>query len=107
LKKNDHNIGFREKRQFFRRKLRKIAENCDHNIDPWNANQKNTKDVQERCGFYVVQCTLHSGLPDGLFSNQNPVLGKFWRTLEWKMLVYFMTIWNILRPFGIACGQLV
>jgi hypothetical protein len=30
----DHNIGFWEKRQFFRRKLLKIAENCDHNIDP-------------------------------------------------------------------------
>jgi hypothetical protein len=26
----------REKRQFFRRKLAKIAENCDHNIDPWD-----------------------------------------------------------------------
>jgi hypothetical protein len=30
----NHNIGFWEKRQFFRRKLSKIAENCDHNIDP-------------------------------------------------------------------------
>jgi hypothetical protein len=30
----DHNIGFWEKRQFFRRKLSKIAENCDDNIDP-------------------------------------------------------------------------
>jgi hypothetical protein len=30
----DHNIGFWEKRQFFRRKLSKIAENCDHNIGP-------------------------------------------------------------------------
>jgi hypothetical protein len=30
----DHNIGFRQKRQFFRRKLAKIAENCAHNIDP-------------------------------------------------------------------------
>jgi hypothetical protein len=30
----DHNIGCWEKRQFFRRKLSKIAENCDHNIDP-------------------------------------------------------------------------
>jgi hypothetical protein len=29
----DHNIGFREKRHFFRRKLAKIAENCDHKID--------------------------------------------------------------------------
>jgi hypothetical protein len=32
--KIDHNIGIWEKRQFFRRKLSKIAENCDHNIDP-------------------------------------------------------------------------
>jgi hypothetical protein len=34
MKNLDHNIGFREKRQFFRRKLSKIAENCDHHIDP-------------------------------------------------------------------------
>jgi hypothetical protein len=32
----EHNIGFKEKRQFVRRKLSKIAENCDRNIDPWN-----------------------------------------------------------------------
>jgi hypothetical protein len=32
----DHNIGFWEKRQFFRRKLSKIAENCDNNVDPWS-----------------------------------------------------------------------
>jgi hypothetical protein len=31
----DHNIGFWDKRQFFRRKLAKIAQNCDHNIDSW------------------------------------------------------------------------
>jgi hypothetical protein len=31
----DHNIGFWEKRQFFRQKVSKIAKNCDHNIDPW------------------------------------------------------------------------
>jgi hypothetical protein len=29
-----HYIGFLEKRQFFRRKWAKIAENYDHNIDP-------------------------------------------------------------------------
>jgi hypothetical protein len=29
-----HNIGFREKRQFFRQKLSKIAKNCDNRIDP-------------------------------------------------------------------------
>jgi hypothetical protein len=33
FQKFNHNIVFLEKRQFFRRKLAKIAENCDHNID--------------------------------------------------------------------------
>jgi hypothetical protein len=27
-------LAFEKKRQFFSRKLAKIAENCDHNIDP-------------------------------------------------------------------------
>jgi hypothetical protein len=34
MQKVDHKIGIQEKRQFFRRKLGKIAENCDHNIGP-------------------------------------------------------------------------
>jgi hypothetical protein len=41
------------------------------------------------------------------FQTKNPNLGKFWMALEWKMLVYFMTICNILRPFGIIYGRLV
>jgi hypothetical protein len=41
------------------------------------------------------------------FQTKNPNLGKFWRALEWKMLVYFMVIWNILRPFRIYYGHLV
>jgi hypothetical protein len=40
------------------------------------------------------------------FQTKNPNLGKFWRACEWKML-YFITIWNILRPFGIIYGRLV
>jgi hypothetical protein len=47
------------------------------------------------------------GLPDGLFSNQNPNFGKIWRDFEWKLLLYFRTIWNILLPFGILYGLLV
>jgi hypothetical protein len=35
----EHNIGFWVKRQFFRRKLSQIAENCDHNIDPRSSKQ--------------------------------------------------------------------
>jgi hypothetical protein len=50
-----------------------------------------------------------------IFQTKNPNLGKFWRAFEWKMLVYFTTIWNILQPFsihnlwpfGIVCGHLV
>jgi hypothetical protein len=37
---NNHNISIGEKRQFFRRKLAKIEENCEHNIDPWNLKLK-------------------------------------------------------------------
>jgi hypothetical protein len=29
-----HYIGFQENHQFFRIQLDKVAENCDHNIDP-------------------------------------------------------------------------
>jgi hypothetical protein len=41
-----------------------------------------------------------SGLPDGKFTIQNPNLGKFWRALELKMLVYFILVF--LCPFGIC-----
>jgi hypothetical protein len=34
-------------------------------------------------------------LPDGYFQTKNPNLGKFLRALGWKMLIYFMDIWNI------------
>jgi hypothetical protein len=35
------------------------------------------------------------------FQTKNSNLGKFWRALEWKMLVYFVVIWNIIRSSGI------
>jgi hypothetical protein len=38
---------------------------------------------------------------------KNPNLGKFWRVLQWKMLVYFMDTWSILRSFVIFYGHLV
>jgi hypothetical protein len=41
------------------------------------------------------------------FQTKNPNYDKFWRSLEWKMLVHFMVIWNILRPYlGIFYGHL-
>jgi hypothetical protein len=47
------------------------------------------------------------------FNTQNTNLGIFWRAFEWEMLVYYMTVWNILMrfgiffPFGLVCGHLV
>jgi hypothetical protein len=41
------------------------------------------------------------------FQTKNSYLGKFWRFLQWKMLVYFIYIWSILRQFDIFYGQLV
>jgi hypothetical protein len=31
-------------------------------------------------------------------------LGKFWMALKWKVLVYFMALWSVLRPFSIFYG---
>jgi preprotein translocase subunit SecY len=41
------------------------------------------------------------------FQTKNPNLGKFWRALDWKMLIYFMAIWNIIHTFGIFCNHFV
>jgi hypothetical protein len=41
------------------------------------------------------------------FQTKNPNLGKFWRVLQWKMLVHFMSIWFILRSLKIFNGSLV
>jgi hypothetical protein len=38
---------------------------------------------------------------------KNPNLGKFWRVLQWKILVYIMVIWSIFRPFGLFSVHLV
>jgi hypothetical protein len=50
----------------------------------------------------VIIGTLQPGLPDPVyFRTKNHNLSKFWRTLDWKMLIYFMVIWDILWSFGI------
>jgi hypothetical protein len=48
------------------------------------------------------------GLPDGIFSNKNPNLGKLWRVLQWEMLeyfnghlVYFPPYWYFFPCFGL------
>jgi hypothetical protein len=41
------------------------------------------------------------------FQTRNRNLGKIWMVLQWKLSVYFMDIWSILRPFYIFRGNLV
>jgi hypothetical protein len=56
---------------------------------------------------------LHQGCQMVCLKKSN--LGKFWRVLQWKMLlpifyghlVSYKTVWYILWPFGICCGHLV
>jgi hypothetical protein len=68
-------------------------------------NLKKRKKLRRfRSGFF--QRTL-PGCQMVCFLAQNPNLDIFWSALERKMLVYFMAIWNILRPLGIIYGRLV
>jgi hypothetical protein len=42
-----------------------------------------------------------------IFKPKNSNLGNFWSASDWKILAYFMAIWNFLRTFGILYGYLV
>jgi hypothetical protein len=76
-----------------RRKLAKIAENCDHNIDPWSPCSLVRQEIVTQFGRRQVSSSLPiqvfcraiscAGLPDGLFSIQNP---QFWYILEGVMI---------------------
>jgi hypothetical protein len=53
-------------------------------------------------------------LPDGLFSYQKSKFGQIFEGLRWEnvaliygRLEYFTNIWDVLRPFGTFCANLV
>jgi hypothetical protein len=41
------------------------------------------------------------------FQTKKTNLGKFWRVLQWKMLIYFKDTWSILWAFVKFYGHLV
>jgi hypothetical protein len=41
-----------------------------------------------------VQVGSEQGCQMVCFPTKNTNLGKFWRVLQWKLLVYFMAIWS-------------
>jgi hypothetical protein len=59
-------------------------------------------EIRDKLHMYVGQ-----GCQMVYFQTKNLSLGKFWRALNWKQLVYCMVIWSIFRPFGIFYGTLV
>jgi hypothetical protein len=57
--------------------------------------------------------SILDALPEGdrscqmaYFQTKISNLGKFWMVVRWMILVYFVTIWSYLRPFGIFNGYL-
>jgi hypothetical protein len=59
--------------------------------------------IQCTCVFPVAQTrTLLGGrVARWYVKRKNLNLGKFLRVKQWNMLVYFMDIWSILRPFDV------
>jgi hypothetical protein len=47
--------------------------------------------------MYNLNLAEEAGLPDGIYIVKPKIqMGKFWRALEWRILLYFMPIWNML-----------
>jgi hypothetical protein len=64
-----------------------------------------TKPLQNKRIFPRTFCHFGQGCQIVYFQTENPNLSVFLRISECKMLVYFMAIKNILRPFGIFCNK--
>jgi hypothetical protein len=64
--------------------------------------------LEVEANIFAKHC-LHSayqGCQMAYFQTKNPNLGKFWRDMQWKMLVYFTSIWQFLWPFGKYYGYI-
>jgi hypothetical protein len=77
----------------------------NHSIGPWTRLKKLLAALSFFPTFQICQKCLHAkprprrqGCQMVYFQTKNSNLGKFWRALEWKRLVYFIFVWNILRP---------
>jgi hypothetical protein len=72
---------------------------CDRKLNCW---------YSRKCKFRKMPRKIRiQGCQMVYFQTKNPTLGKFWRALDWKMLICIMPIWNILWTFGIFYDHLV
>jgi hypothetical protein len=67
--------------------------------------EKSCQSVERQSSKFF--CLSDQGCQMVYFQTKNPNLGRFGRALESNMLLFFMTIWNILRQFGIIYFRLV
>jgi hypothetical protein len=56
---------------------------------------------------FVDIMDLQRGCQMVYFQAKNPTLGKFLRALDFKLLMYFIAVWNICQTFGIFFDHLV
>jgi hypothetical protein len=59
------------------------------------------KILQKMISTETSICGLQ-GCQIAYFQTKNPDLGKFWRVLQSKMLVFYTVVWFILQLFSIA-----
>jgi hypothetical protein len=68
---------------------------------------RNNLSLRENCFSVRNLFVSDRGCQMACFQTKNSNLGKFLGVLRWKVLVYFMAVWYILRPFGTFCGHLI
>jgi hypothetical protein len=59
---------------------------------------------------YWIKFSWQPGLPDGIFKNPKSQFGLILEGLGMENVatyLYYMSIWNIIWPFGILYGHLV
>jgi hypothetical protein len=49
----------------------------------------------------------HQGCQMVYFQTKIPILGKFWLVFKWKLSVYLIVLWSVLRQFDICYGHSV
>jgi hypothetical protein len=80
-------------------------------LNMWTVNQKDGNKTKQNIYNELISSRIaianqyrNQGCQIVCFQTKNPNFGKIWRALERTMLLYFMTIWSILRSFGIIFG---
>jgi hypothetical protein len=92
----------------------KLENACNKAIQKYTKSPTPTKNVNGSILLFPACAATVPPLPETWaqgcqmvhFQTKNPNLGKFVRAWDWKMLMYFMAIWNTSRAFEIFYDHL-